>query len=361
MTGVEPDRRSDDRAALDRLARAMTRAGDRELQHRLVGSRKHRSSVNLLVDLIGDDGERRLFIKRLRSHAFTRYQQADVGADRPRLKPVADPASRLADEAVAMQAIHRMVEKADRDDWFAVPVVAVSDCPDLLVLERIDVPTMAEQLDRAAPDAMMDRAARSIGAWLHAFHRLTPDFPHARPLFAHSAELVNLTAAMIDQVGDRRLERRGDRIMEAVSALPSTLELAPSHGDLNPGNVFVTDGGAIAVFDTAAEWTMPVHVDLANLTVTLEFAGYKRPLTRTLATAERLAGQVRIGYGPDAPPRRELLAFELVVLLDRWCSLGERGGRSSVRSTVAQWFREQILAAGLSAGIDRRLDQLGDV
>jgi len=373
VTDVEPGLRSDDGAALDRLARSMTTPGHDVPDYRLVGSRHHRSSVNLLVDLAGagaefadgpadgGDGGRRLFVKRFREHASTRYRAAQDGLDRPRLRPVTDPASRLADEAAALNAIHRMVADADRNDWFAVAVIPAADCPDLLVLERIDVPTMAERIESGAPDVMMDGAARSLGAWLQAFHRQPPAHPRARPHLTRSADLVRLATEMIDHIDDRRLERRRDRIIGAVASLPPEFEVTPSHGDLNPKNVFVADDGVIAVFDTAAESAMPVHVDLANLAVTLEFAGYKQPLARTRVRAEQLAEQFRVGYGSAIPARSELLAFEIVVLLDRWCSLGERGGRSSLKRAAVQHLRRQILAAGLSAGIGRRLDQLGAV
>ena len=54
----------------------MTHAETDEVQYDLLGRRRHRGSINLLVDLTADDGTHRLFVKRLREHASTRYQEA---------------------------------------------------------------------------------------------------------------------------------------------------------------------------------------------------------------------------------------------------------------------------------------------
>jgi len=353
--------KSADREAINRMAQSMSDAVTGEVRYDIVGRRQHRGSINLLIDLSDANGRQELFVKRLRTHAVARFQQAREGFDRPRIKSIPDPATRLHDEGVALQAIQRMVESADRDDWFAVGVVLVSDCPDVLVLERVDAPTLSQQIADTGSAAAVEQAVRSLGEWLYTLHRRLPPVSHARPHLTGSAALVRIVSEMIDHIGDRRLTRRRKEIIESMSRLPAILDGVPSHGDLAPQTVFLTDAGSIAVFDTSIELMMPMHFDLAYFAVMLEFAGYKKPLSRTQRRSEHLAEQLRIGYGSAAPPRSEMLAFELALLLDRWCSLAERSGSSGPIPVLARWGRRQLLAARLHGGIARRLEQLRTV
>ncbi len=350
-----------DREAIDRMAKAMNGSDSHPVSYDIVGRRQHRGSINLLIDLTDGGDRKELFVKRLRSHAVARFEQSRQGHDRPRLKCIPDPATRLADEAVALESIERMVEDSGRDDWFSVGVVPVSDCPDVLVLERIDAPTMAQRIEAAGASPGVEKGVRSLGEWLHTLHHHLPPVAHARPHLTESTDVVRIITDMVDHIGDRRLTRRRAEIVAALAVLPPGFDVVPSHGDLAPQNVFLTHDNSIGVFDTSVELLMPPHFDLAYFAVMLEFAGFKTPLARTLARSQQLAEQLRVGYGADLPPRSELLAFELALLLDRWCSLAERRGPSSPIPTMARWARRQLLAARLHGGINRRLDELGAV
>lgn len=358
MSGVDLRLPSDESEALDRLIRALASDGAGKVGYDVLDRQRLPGSTNLVVRVSGDGPTRELFVKRLRAKSQRRHEAAWSNRDRPRIKPVPDPASRLANEAAALMAIEAMVASAGRSDWFAVPVLAVPECPDMLVLDRVDAPTLSDHLGRGVAQEAVDRTARSMGGWLHTLHSSVPVLPHARPHLRNPGELVELAEEMIDFVGSRRLHRRRTSIMEAIAALPSDFELVPSHGDFAPQNVFVTDDGRIAVFDTTASLLLPRHYDLAYLAVVLEFAGFKRLLPPSVVAAVRLAEQVRGGYGPTLPPRSEILTFELVLLLDRWCSVSRRPERPARPVDAVRWSRRHALATHLDRAIARRLDQL---
>lgn len=356
MSGVDVRLPVDDSEALDGLLRALSPQGSNELGYEVLDRRRLPGSTNLVVRLTGDGRSGELFVKRLHETSRQRHEVANTTRDRPRLKPVPDPATRLGDEAVAMSAIQEMVVGSGRSDWFAVPVVNVPECPDMLVLERIDAPTLADHIGRGAPHALLDRAARSMGEWLHTLHTRLPELAHSRPRLRNRAELAERAETMIDFISSRRLRRRQRSIMEAIAGLPSDFELVPSHGDFAPQNVFLTDDGAIAVFDTTASLLLPRHFDVAYFSVVLEFAGVKRPIPRSGVTVDRLAQLVRDGYGSDLPPRSELLTFELMLLLDRWCSISQRPDRSLRPGDAVRWGRRQVLAERLDRAIAHRLE-----
>lgn len=347
-----------DREALDCVIRSMASADRGEIGYRLIERNRLPGSTSLVVQLTGTGSGRELFVKRLRAQSKERHQAAETGSDRPRVKPVPDPATRLSDEAVALAAIERMVADADRGDWFAVPVVSVPECPDTLVLDRVVAPTLAQQVAGGASQTTLGGAARSLGEWLHSLHTRLPALPQARPYLRDAADIATLSVTMMDYIDSRRLDRRREFIMEAISSLPTILGVVPSHGDFAPQNVFVTDDGAIAVFDTTGTLLMPPHFDLAYFSVVLEFGGYKQLVPRRSETAARLAEQLMAGYGPDAPSRSEIVTFELVLLLDRWSSISRRPNRSSLPASAARWCRRQALAEHIDRGIARRLDEL---
>ncbi len=358
MSGVDIRLPSDESEALDCLIRALAADGAGKVGYDVLDRKRLPGSTNLIVRVSGDVPTRELFVKRLRAKSQLRHEAAYSNRDRPRVKPVPDPASRLAHEAAALMAIEAMVAQAGRSDWFAVPVLSVPECPNMLVLDRVDAPTVSDHIDRGEAQEVVDRAARSMGEWLQTLHSSVAVLPHARPHLRNPGELAELAEEMIDFIGSRRLHRRRTSILDAIAVLPSDFELVPSHGDFAPQNVFVTDDGRIAVFDTTASLLLPRHFDPAYFAVVLEFAGFKRLLPRSVVAAVRLAEQVRDGYGPTLPPRSEILTFELVLLLDRWCSVSRRPARSARPVDAVRWARRQGLALHLDRAIARRVDQL---
>lgn len=359
MSGVDTRLPADDSEALDGLIRALSAGGSTEMGYEVLDRRRLPGSTNLIVRVTGDGPAPELFVKRLHRKSHRRHEAARTKRDRPRLKPVPDPARRLADEAASLIAIQKLVAASGRSDWFAVPVVEVPDRPDMLVLERVDASTLTEQIRRGAPQGLLDRAARSLGEWLHTLHTRLPQPAHARPRLRNRAELVERAETMIGFVDSRRLRRHRSSIMDAIAAVPPDFELVPSHGDFAPQNVFLTDDGAIAVFDTTTSLLLPRHFDPAYFSVVLEFAGLKQPVPRSSASEDRMAGLLREGYGPDLPPRSELLAFELLLLLDRWCSISLRPERAVRPVDAVRWGRRQALGGRLDRAIAHRLDRLG--
>ena len=358
MSGVGTKLPADEAEALDCVVRSVAGDGGHGVGYRVLERHRLPGSTALIVELTGSGAPRELFVKRLHPEAAGRHRAVDDGRDRPRVKPVPDPATRLSEEAAALAAIEHMVAAAGRADWFAVPVVAVPECPDTLVLDRIVAPTLTERIAGGPADAI-DRVVHSTGQWLQTLHTSLPHLPHARPHVGSAVDLAELARTMIAYIDSRRLNRYRGSILEAIDALPATFPVVPSHGDLAPQNVFVTDDERIAVFDTTGALLMPRHYDLAYFSVVLEFADSKRLLGRGSGSASRLAERLRAGYGPDLPPHGEIVTFELVLLLDRWCSISRRPGGSSVVNRALRWGRRQVLADRLVQGLTRRLSELG--
>jgi aminoglycoside phosphotransferase len=321
----------------------------------LLGRRAHRGSVNLEIELVGDSYRREVFVKRLRRHSWRRYEDAVSGGDRPRLKPVRDPATLLVNERAGLDEISGVAASAGRPDWFSVDVVDWPTGPDLLVLSRVVAPTLAERISQGESARTLGPALRSLGALLHAVHGERSS-GRRRSLLTGRSEVAELASSLISFIDDARLTAQCDQVLAAVDQLPSTLDGVPIHGDFAAHNVFVTDAAAVAVFDTSGDTIAPRHLDLAYFAAMLELAAMKTPLpSKGRATADSLSEQLLVGYA-EVPPAHELRAVQILVLLDQWASLLE--GRPKPLRTAVVRAKRRLVAHRLAATITRLLEQV---
>lgn len=346
-----------DERILAELVRAESARAGADLRAEPLHRRAHQGSVNLEVALCGDGTRRELFLKWLRPEAQARHQRARVGRTPPRLKPFPDPARRLCQEALALETIQRMVDGDDDPRWFAVPVVGLLRTPPVLCLERISLPTFTA-CRRRGDTALAEAAAFRLGGWLRAFHD-QEDLAHTRPHLDTVGSVVELLARLRERIRDAGHPRDADRIEQWTSGvegvLPSELPSHLGHGDFSPQNVFVDPGGSVAVFDTAAEWRLPPHFDLAYFSVMLELEDMKRfPAGgRRGAGSTALTRRLRDGYGPTAPPDAELAVFEVLVLVDKWATLVDPDGTDN-RSDLRRRLRQAVLTRRIRAAVRRR-------
>ncbi len=346
-----------DEHILDELVRTESARTGAELRAEPIRRRTHQGSVNLEVALCGDGTRRELFLKWLRPEAEKRHQRARSGQQPPRLRPFPDPAERLRHEALALEIIERMVGDDDGTRWFAVPVAGLLQERTVLCLERIALPTFAA-CRRGNDSTLVAESATRLGAWLRAFHDQA-DLPHTRPHLDSVTLVVDFLAQLSGRIRDSGHARDADRIDrwtgDVARVLPSELPLRLGHGDFSPQNALVDAGGAVAVFDTAAEWRLPPHVDLAYFSVMLELEDMKR-LTgggRRAPSPAALMRRLCDGYGPTTPPRAELVVFEMLVLVDKWATLVDPDATDN-RSDLRRRLRQAILTRRIRRAVRRR-------
>jgi hypothetical protein len=178
---------------------------------------------------------------------------------------------------------------------------------------------------------------------LRRFHGTSPAVP-LRERNADRDELLDACTAYGDYLADR-LGRPAPRQLAAevrtvlASVLPSRLELAVGHGDFAPRNVFALAGGQVALFDPMPCWACPPLEDVSRFTVGTRLLGlqvYTQGQALGATVVDRLVESFRDGYAGDAgPDPRQVRAYELLVLLDKWSAMA--GGPGSGGPARRRW------------------------
>ncbi|MFQ5556955.1 MAG: phosphotransferase family protein [Acidimicrobiales bacterium] len=321
----------------------------------------HRGSLGIDLEVRNGSTEtaRRLFAKTMRAHSWDRYAEEQAGRAHPRLRRAPDPGRRLAREGATLKHIAEMVADAHDPGFFAVTVAESMPDEGVLLLDHVDCVTLSEAigggtgLDRA----VVVSACRNAGRWLRRFHSIEPP-PHCEPGPSTNAELV----AMLDRFAEHLRRTAGSGWSAAMDALVHRVgpALEPSvsavgHGDFAAHNVFVGHDGAVGVFDTHAPLVLPVELDLAYFVMMLRFADLKGVLPSHRSRLDpELEAAFLAGYGATDPDLGLTLApFEVLVLLDRWCSITATRGTMSPVRTMAKYLRRRVHIRRIRAAFEQ--------
>jgi hypothetical protein len=344
---------------------AVSRLGSQSGSSRVVVVKRHvhRGSLGLDLEVQGETGPpRRLFAKTLRAQSSDRYDLDQQGLSHARLRPVPDPRTRMQREGAALARISEMVDQAGEPGWFRVGVAARLLDGRVLVLEHVDRPTLLQALTGRIDRRLAIEGCRNAGRWLRAFHGLD-DLVHTTPRLTDAAD----REALLDRFVDRLRPTQGwsSRIDAAVARARAGLRspaLGIAHGNFGPHNMFVGEGGEIGVFDTQAAHREPIELDLAYFLTMLRFPDWRGswPALRQRSDPG-LEEAFLTGYGVDPDSGRQAIApYEVLVLLDLWCStLAATPARRGVRR-VAQSARRRLRVSRIATAIRQVSRELED-
>jgi hypothetical protein len=319
---------------------------------------------------LGDEQAPRLLAK-IRRDWPTGTGAPSAGA-RPRLTSDFLPAAEQTElEFRGLTAIAGMVGTSDIDFAVVRPLDHLV-AENAILMDYVDARTLRDVVvrgNRFSPGRW--RAAsrcprdvwRRTGAWLRLFHQQPP--PEGLPARQHHRDDVVALFHSFGEYLGRRLgpgavgdvARRGAAL--AADVLPAELPLVVGHGDFAPRNVFVLDGGRIAVFDPLPRWLVPRFEDLCRFLVNLRLQGL--PLhTHGLADGARALDlrerDVIEGYrGGEALDMAQLRCLQLLITLDKWSTHAQALGGS--RFDVVHRARDASLrlASGYVRAEARRL------
>lgn len=333
---------------------------------RVIGRHIHRGSLGIELEVSNgsNDSSRRLFAKTMRAHSWDRYADERAGHAHPRLRRVPEPGSRLACEGSTLRRIAEMVADAHDPGFFAVTVAESMPDEGVLLLDHVDRPTLSACI---AGEADIDRqsvvtACRNAGRWLRRFHAIEPP-EHTKTGTDTNAALC----AMVDEFARYLRSTPGagwskamDALLERVKPALQPTTFGVGHGDFAAHNVFVGNDGSIGVFDTHAPLVLPVEFDLAYFVMMLQFADLKSTLPSHNSQLDRtLEDALYDGYGlTDTGARASLAPYEVLVLLDRWCSYAAiRGSSSSVRE-AAKRVRRRVFIRRIRTAVENSAAQI---
>jgi hypothetical protein len=201
------------------------------------------------------------------------------------------------------------------------------------------------------------------GAWLRRFHDQSPTAGLAARQETREAvrERFDAYAGYFGDVrgmtNARDLARRAAVL--ASSVVPARLPMAVGHGDFAPRNLFADQSGRVTVIDPMPRWEVPRLEDLGRFLIALRLLGLQLHSHGAAYSpgwmARREADFVSGYYGEDPVPTSLLRCYEVLILLDKWSALAERGGAGARARIEATGVR---LAAGfISRQGHRLLDQ----
>jgi hypothetical protein len=276
------------------------------------------------------------------------------GGERPSLVPDRVPA---AEQAVAEHAgLRHVAAVLDPDDSRHGAVRALDLVPDAatLVLEHVDQPTLRATLLRTSRFRSPLRDARGtadlrvwshVGSWLSRWHEWSGP-AGAVPRLAARDELVDTVRAYGTYLSGRPGGRAADSVARAaaelaLTELPPRMDLAASHGDFAPRNVFVDSSHShrVAVFDPMPRWQAPPLEDVCRMLVGVRLLGlqvHTHGLALSRAHLDAIEEEFLAGYGGGRWAPGQLATFRLVVLLDKWAALAVGGSASGPRGVAAR-------------------------
>ena len=314
---------------------------------RLRGVRQRPSST-LYAFEVGGSGSGRahgLLVKQARMATGHPAPRSPGVADRPRLAPFIDPATRRGLEYRALAAVQRQFDPADAR-YRALRVYDFIPERQAIVMELSDGPALRDRVVAARlpwVHRSLDRAFENAGAWLHAFHGLRE--PVGEPRHTTPLEFVAVVRDLAGYLGETLGEAAFfDRVATRLSQqakvlLPQLLPSGLAHGDYAARNVLVGEEDRVTVIDIAGSWQVPIYEDIAYFIVSLETAWAQ------LVSQGRMMGRDDLqryrtsflaGYfSAGAPPRDELRLYEALLLLDRWVARLWAASGSQGRSSFA--------------------------
>jgi aminoglycoside phosphotransferase (APT) family kinase protein len=283
------------------------------------------------------------------------------GGSRPRLSSVASAAERASLEPAALRAAGAHFAASGDARLGVVRVLAHTDDPAALLLERVEAPSLQIALTKAWPAHLVGRhplrdALCAAGRWLRTFHDM-PSLPHTRERHTTVPEVVDAirrAAGYVGAVADatdllRRASDYGTAL--AAASLPPALPLVVAHGDFTPRNLLQGPGVRLTGFDFMARWCTAPYEDIAYFLTDLR-AGRAQRLSggRALPRAALVGYEEAFlsgYYGSDPVPRSALAVYEVLMLLDLWAAV-------LARSRTATTRRESRAIARLLADYVRR-------
>jgi hypothetical protein len=315
-----------------------------------------------------------------------RHSQPDLRRlDRFEHRPVLAPVRDLSDQDAARREYDglRLIGDAVHDDgtnrfglmrplaWLPDHAAIVTDLVEEPTLRSLVLRRSRLHLGRRPP--LDERSWRNAGAWLRLFHtrRTSLVLP---PRGAAAGDVGDLYREYADFLVDRigavpllqQLSSGGGELAEGT--LPAELPLGTGHGDFVATNVFAGPEGRITGFDPLPIWRLPVYQDLATLVVGLRVLPVQtvtRGLALPRATLDRYEAEFLRGYfGEDPVPHSAVLAFQLLVLLDRWAALVSQQARRRSLRRHAQDARIHVACRHYEREARRllvRIDKLGTV
>jgi hypothetical protein len=263
--------------------------------------------------------------------------EAQAAGARPRLAPDLLPVDeQTALEFAGLSAIHTMFR--DREEFGTVRPLEHLAAENAIIMEYVAAPTVRDLLargpglspavGRTARRRRADACRRS-GVWLDAFQRQMPggDLPARQ---ATREEVVDrfeaFTEFLTRRLGTRAVgaaARFGARL--AADVLPRRPALAVGHGDYAPRNLFALADGSVAVFDPLCRWRVPRFEDLCRFLVAVRLQAaqiHTHGAAYGAGELDRRESALIEGYGGGQElPLPELRCYQLLITLDRWCTV----------------------------------------
>lgn len=299
----------------------------------------------------------------------TKTQSAFEGL---RLFPKTDPRLKGLFEYRALRAIHDHFAQSDDPRFGTIRVLDLLDDPYTIIMEKRFDPSFNSLIRRAhrlRPEALVDRLSvgcRNSGAWLKAFHGLSP-LEHCKVRYSQAKEIHAALGGLItfasENGGGRRFchEVRQRSLAAAESILPARPPLGMAHTDFAPRNVLLGHDGRVTVFDSMGRWRAPVYGDVAYFLIRIKVSVpqmISQGLLFDAATLARFEKEFLYGYfGQQPVPMAQIRLYECMLLLEQWGAMVCRSRKAHGVQKIAKQCQTKLAQRYLLRYIRRTLSE----
>jgi len=305
-----------------------------EIRVRLIGKKSHRHSKFYRFSINAGD-QHQVVLAKVAGSGNGRNNPRSYDENRPRVAPLPDSDRKLLWECEALAAIHQNISSIKDPRFGTVRVLDFISDQQTIIMEELPALTLrqlflkASRLNPLPVSSDIDLAFQYTGAWLHAYHGCARSH-HTVVLQSHREDFIRAVHEFVgflsERFGEKHYFKRVASLTEghARDSLPERLPLGLRHGDFALRNILIGPHNRVTGIDTLSRWQSAIYEDIAYFFISLLTVKIQ-VLTNGLAfSRKQLEGykhEFLKGYfGPGPVPRKEIRLFEILVLLEKWCS-----------------------------------------
>jgi hypothetical protein len=308
--------------------------GNRKILIQPIGNKAHRNS-KIYRYSISAGNEHKVVIAKVTASGNGQNSIETYDENRPRIAPLPDPDLKLLWQYEALAAIHQNIGSLQDSRFGTVRVLDFIADQQTIIMEEVEALTLRQLILKASRLKLLptsfdfDSTFQNAGAWLVAYHGST------RPndtviLQSNREDFIRTVHKFVDFLSERIGRKDYFKGVAALTeghardTLPVRLPLGLRHGDYALRNILIGPNHRVTGIDTLSRWQSAIYEDIAYFFISL-LTVKMQVLTGGLAfSSEKLEGYTNKflkGYfGPGPVPRKEIRLFEILVLLEKWCS-----------------------------------------
>jgi hypothetical protein len=285
--------------------------------------------------IISADDEQKFVLAKVYFNVNAQNRQDNYDENRPRISSKTDPDLKVQYQYEALTAIHNHFSSLKDPRFGTVRVLDFILRQKAIIMEEVQGLTLKQLIfktSRLQPTpvrAVIDSAFQHTGAWLREYHMSTKQ-NYTKGVLSYRDEYIRNLYKFTDFLSERLSEKPYFKklttfvVRLSLNTLPEKFPLGLRHGDFALRNIIVGPENRVTGIDTLSKENTAIYEDIAYFLVSLQIIKIQVFSIGIAINPKKLRvykKQFLKGYfGLDPIPRIEIYLFEILVLLETWCS-----------------------------------------